>query len=63
MNESKRIPTEYDMLVDDEQGLLGEMEECRSLLIRLENELQGVRHKLAFIKKAVPENIEISSYA
>jgi len=63
MNESKRIPTEYDMLVDDEQALLDEMEECRSLLIRLENELQGVRNKLAFIKKAVPENIEISSYA
>lgn len=63
MNESNRIPTEYDMLVDDEQALFDEMEECRSLLIRLENELQGVRNKLAFIKKAAPENIEISSYA
>jgi hypothetical protein len=36
------------------------MEEHRKSLIELENELQVVRDKLAFIKRAVPENIQIS---
>jgi hypothetical protein len=56
-------PTEYDMLVDDEKTLLEEMEEHRQTLINLENELQTVRDKLAFIKKAVPEDIEISIHS
>jgi hypothetical protein len=56
-------PTEYDMLVDDEETLLEEMEEHRQTLINLENELQTVRDKLAFIKKAVPEDIEISIHS
>jgi hypothetical protein len=53
-------PTEYDMLLDDEQTLLGEMDECKSSLISFENELQIVRDKIAFIKRAVPDNVEIS---
>jgi len=56
----KKEPTEYDMLLDDEQTLLDEMDECKSVMINLESELQIVRDKLAFIKRAVPENIEIS---
>ncbi|MGF7082142.1 hypothetical protein [Mucilaginibacter sp. UYCu711] len=60
MKNIKKTPTEYDMLIDDEQTLLGEMEEHRSTLINLENELQIVRDKLAFIKRAVPENVQIS---
>jgi hypothetical protein len=56
-------PTEYDMLLDDEQALLAEMEEHKTILIQLEEELQTIRNKLAFIKRAVPENVEISSYA
>jgi hypothetical protein len=60
MIDTKNIPTEYDMLLDDELTLLGEMEEHRKSLIELENELQVVRDKLAFIKRAVPENIQIS---
>ncbi len=60
MENLKEKPTEYDMLIDDEQTLLEEMEEHRLILICLENELQVVRDKLAFIKRAVPENIELS---
>lgn len=60
MIDTKNTPTEYDMLLDDELTLLGEMEEHRKSLIELENELQVVRDKLAFIKRAVPENIQIS---
>jgi hypothetical protein len=56
----KETPTEYDMLIDDEQTLLEELEEHRLILISLENELQVVRDKLAFIKRAVPKNIELS---
>jgi DNA gyrase/topoisomerase IV subunit A len=60
---TKITPTEYDMLIDDEQTLLEEMEDCKSILINLEDELQVVRDKLAFIKKAVPENVEISIHS
>ena len=62
MENIKKTPTEYDMLLDDENALLAEMEEHRSMLIDLEDELQVVRDKIAFIKSAVPENIEISIY-
>jgi len=62
MENIKGAPTEYDMLLDDEQSLLDEMEEHKTNLIDLEKELQVVRNKLAFIKKAVPENIEISMH-
>ena len=51
------------MLIDDEQALLGEMEEHRSMLIALEDELQIIRDKLAFIKRAVPEEVQISAYS
>jgi hypothetical protein len=60
MEDNKVTPTEYDMLVDDEQTILNEMEDYKSNLIDLENELQIVRDKLAFIKRAVPENIQMS---
>ena len=63
MDTIKKTPTEYDMLIDDEQTLLGEMDEHKLILIDLENELQAVRNKLAFIKRAVPENIEISIHS
>ena len=61
MENIEKTPTEYDMLIDDEQALLEEMKEHRSMLIKLEDELQIVRNKLAFIKRAVPENIQIST--
>jgi hypothetical protein len=63
MKNNEVTPTEFDMLVDDEETLLGEMDEHRLILINLENELQIVRDKLAFIKRAAPENIEISIHS
>lgn len=63
MENLQQTPTEYDMLIDDEQTLLAEMEEHRSMLINLEKELQIVRDKLAFIKRAVPEEVQMSAYS
>lgn len=51
------------MLIDDELTLMGEMEEYKAKLISLELELQTVRDKIAFIKRAVPANVEISIYS
>jgi hypothetical protein len=49
-------------LIHDEQALLSEIDENNAALIDRENELQMICDKLAVIKRAVPEDVQISNY-